>query len=47
MRGKGIYRKSSNSTWRETPKREETRNETAFAIWFAMLLIMFALMAIL
>lgn len=27
--------------------KKETRDETAFAIWFVMLLIMFALMAIL
>jgi hypothetical protein len=46
MRGKSNNRKF-NSTWSETPKREETRDETAFAIWVVMLLIMFALAAIL
>lgn len=46
MRGKGTNKKF-NSTWMETSKREETRDETAFAIWVVMLLIMFALAAIL
>ena len=47
MRGKDIDKKLSNSTWIETSKRKEAKDETALTIWFAMLLIMFALMAIL